>query len=90
MACPNRYYKKGMAVVSDRLPGYANGRYLPGDGPGYYCKKSGLACYIEWFENLPEFCEIQKRIGIYCLDCNCKLVKVGDGVIYCPNCKYIV
>lgn len=86
--CKHQEYKSGIKSFGDRLPGYAQGAYLPGDEPGIYCKKSGCRCYLDGWDDQPELCDIQEYTEERCPDCGTRLMKNGNGVIYCLKCQY--
>lgn len=84
--CQFSIYKEGSRSYGDNLPGYAQGAYLPGDEPGYYCKKSGCRCYLDGWASHPDYCYVQEYTDKRCNDCNKILMRNGDNVLYCPSC----
>lgn len=86
MSCPYRgEYCKGYRTFSDRVPGYAQGAYFPGDEPGYLCKLSGELCG-DPDGDTPEDCEVQKEIDMKCPHCGGAIIWTPQEVYYCSKC----
>lgn len=86
--CRHSYYDKGYRSFGSNIPGYAQGCYFPGDEPGNYCRLTNEPCYLDYYRESPELCEVQEKAGANCPDCEAEMNCNGNGVIYCPDCGY--
>ena len=86
MTCPYRgKYEKGYRAFSDRVPGYAQGAYFPGDEPGYRCKASGELCGNPDGDT-PEDCAVQEETEFRCPHCGGTILRTPLEVYYCGVC----